>query len=229
MAPLTTHHANPKAQLPEPNKRISLFDIYLNQPIDIEWQPDISAVDNADWYFQKAKAKPHKMALLNKKIADWAVSYKDALRKKINELEFAESEKPKINELLEYIYEYEKLALDKDDMNKRKRVKNSVPAMNRCSAKRATGEQCTRRRKDGCEYCGTHAKGTPNGQVHADGEHGQTKKFEVLAEEINGIVYYIDKFNNVYKTEEILQGKENPTIVGKCTKVNGFDVVQLTA
>jgi predicted ribosome quality control (RQC) complex YloA/Tae2 family protein len=58
------------SQLPEPNKRISLFDIYLNQAVEIDWQPKLSAVDNADWYFQKAKAKPHKMALLDKKIKD---------------------------------------------------------------------------------------------------------------------------------------------------------------
>jgi predicted ribosome quality control (RQC) complex YloA/Tae2 family protein len=78
--------------LPEPNKRISLFDIYLNQPIDIEWQPDISAVDNADWYFQKAKAKPHKMALLNKKIADCKAQIAD-IQLRLTAIENAQNSK----------------------------------------------------------------------------------------------------------------------------------------
>jgi len=33
-----------------------------------------------------------------------------------------------------------------------------------------------------------------------------------------GIVYYLDKTNNVYKTEDILEGKQNPRIVAKYTK-----------
>jgi hypothetical protein len=44
----------------------------------------------------------------------------------------------------------------------------------------------------------------------------------VFAEEIFGIVYYIDKQNNVYKTEDILEGKENPKIIAKCLKQNGI-------
>ena len=38
---------------------------------------------------------------------------------------------------------------------------------------------------------------------------------------IKGIVYYIDKFNNVYKTEDILEGRENPRIIAKCVRENG--------
>jgi len=44
------------------------------------------------------------------------------------------------------------------------------------------------------------------------------QKVEVFAEEIMGIVYYIDKSNNVYKTEDVLEGKRNPRIVAKCIK-----------
>jgi hypothetical protein len=36
-----------------------------------------------------------------------------------------------------------------------------------------------------------------------------------------GIVYYIDNENNVYKTEDILEGKINPLVIGKCIKNNG--------
>ena len=33
-----------------------------------------------------------------------------------------------------------------------------------------------------------------------------------------GIVYYVDKSNNVYKTEDIIEGKQNPRIVAKYVK-----------
>ena len=48
---------------------------------------------------------------------------------------------------------------------KRKRVKNSVPFHERCKAKRANEAQCTRRRRDGSKFCGTHIKGTPHGEI----------------------------------------------------------------
>ena len=55
--------------------------------------------------------------------------------------------------------------LSKEDFQKRKRVKNVVPQFERCGAKRANGEQCTRRKKDDSCFCGTHVKGTPHGEV----------------------------------------------------------------
>jgi hypothetical protein len=48
-----------------------------------------------------------------------------------------------------------------------------------------------------------------------------TKKIDVVATNISGIVYYIDKFNNVYKTEDILEGKIDPAIIAKAKVVNG--------
>jgi hypothetical protein len=157
---------------------------------------------------------------LNKKIEAYVTTFKDAIRNKIAILDF--DEKEKINELIEYVYEYERFVLIKDDLNKRKRVKNSIPCSNRCSAKRANGEQCTRRRKENCEFCGTHAKGTPNGLITSnDPETIQLQKVQVVAEEISGIVYYIDSFKNVYRTEDILKGKSNPEIIAKCNYENG--------
>jgi hypothetical protein len=88
---------------------------------------------------------------LNKKIETYITAFKDELRKTITDLNF--EDKAKVNELIEYVYDYERFALIKDDLNKRKRVKNSIPCSNRCAAKRANGEQCTRRRKDNCEFC----------------------------------------------------------------------------
>jgi hypothetical protein len=41
---------------------------------------------------------------------------------------------------------------------------------------------------------------------------------EISTEEINGIIYYIDEYDNVYHTEDILEGKENPRIITKAKK-----------
>jgi hypothetical protein len=156
---------------------------------------------------------------LNQKISTYISQFKDNLSNKIKSLNI--DDKSKTNELLEFVYDYERLSLVKDDLIKRKRVKNSIPVMNRCIAKRASSEQCTRRRKEGCEYCGTHVKGTPHGLINAS-ECSETvsQKVEVFAEEIFGIVYYIDKFDNVYKTEDIVEGKQNPQIIAKYVKNN---------
>jgi hypothetical protein len=55
-----------------------------------------------------------------------------------------------------------------------------------------------------------------------------TQKLEVIAEEIKGIVYYIDKYNNVYKTEDILAQRENPQIIAKCVKTSrGYTIPYL--
>jgi hypothetical protein len=153
---------------------------------------------------------------INKQIENYMISFKDNLRKKICDLDF--ENKTKANDLCEYIYEYERLVVSKDDLTKRKRVQNDVPASNRCIAKRANNEQCTRRKKEGCDYCGTHAKGTPNGSFQTI--QNASRKLEVVAQVINGIVYYIDQFNNVYDTSDILNNIENPRIIASFIKEN---------
>ena len=164
---------------------------------------------------------------LNKKIETYVTAFKDGIRDKINELQFSES--TRTNDLIEFVYDYTRLSLMKDDLVKRKRIKNSIPQMNRCSAKRASGEQCTRRRKEGCEFCGTHAKGTPHGLAQTCDNGGvSTQKLEVVAQEVCGIVYYIDSFHNVYNTEDIMEGKQNPRIVAKYENCNGrFSIPEL--
>tara|TARA_B110000879_G_scaffold53747_1_gene76197 strand:- start:2034 stop:2546 length:513 start_codon:yes stop_codon:yes gene_type:complete len=156
---------------------------------------------------------------LNTKFEDYITSFKNGIRDKINELGINEVDKT--NELMGFIYDYERLVFHKDDICKRKRVKNTVPVINRCSAKRANGEQCTRRRKDNLEYCGTHVKGTPHGLASdAQLPENLTHKVEVIAQEIGGIVYYIDNYNNVYNTEDIMNEKQNPGIVAQYIKQN---------
>jgi hypothetical protein len=156
---------------------------------------------------------------LNKKIETYVSEFKENIKKKITDLNF--EEKTKMNDLVEYVYEYSRLTLEKDDFVKRKRIKNSIPNMNRCNARRANGEQCTRRRKEGCDFCGTHFKGAQYGLITNEQTiENSRQSLEVHTEDINGIIYYFDKFSNVYNTEDILEGKQNPRIIAKYTKIN---------
>ena len=105
---------------------------------------------------------------LNKKVDLYISSFKDNIKEKATQLELLKNDE--INKLLQYIYDYDRLSFNKEDFMKRKRVKNFVPIFDRCCAKRATNEQCTRRKKDGSEYCGTHMKGTPHGIIENNDE-----------------------------------------------------------
>lgn len=154
---------------------------------------------------------------INAVIEKYGTDFKDNIKTKLTSLKF--DDQFKASELLEYIYDYERLCLTRDDFVKRKRIKNSIPSQNRCNAKRANGEQCTRRRKDEDEFCGTHSKGTPHGLIQDNDSVSNTlQKHEVFVVDIQGIAYYIDKYNNIYKTEDILENVQNPKIIAKAQK-----------
>jgi hypothetical protein len=154
---------------------------------------------------------------INKRIEGYITAFKDELREKL--LNMDPNNETSKNQLIQYIYDYDRLTLEKDDFMKRKRVKNVVPFFDRCCANRANGEQCTRRKKEGYEYCGTHMKGTPHGVADAQTEvKDQNQKIEVWAQDIQGIVYYIDKSGNVYQAEDIISNKTSPKIIAKYVK-----------
>ena len=127
-------------------------------------------------------------------------------------------------QIISFVYDYEKLKLTKEDFMKRKRVKNIVPSQYRCHAKRANGEQCTRKKKAGCDYCGTHTKGVPS-SIMDDAENGSSTAIKVSQQNVNvwvqnikGIEYFIDSKNNVYKHEDVIDNTANPQIIAKCSK-----------
>ena len=154
---------------------------------------------------------------LNKKLEVWISGFKDNIREKANQIGISKNDQT--NQLIQYIYDYDRLTFGKEDFQKRKRVKNVVPFFDRCCAKRASNEQCTRRKKDGIEYCGTHMKGTPHGIIDNQNESKpNTQKIEVWAQDIQGIIYYIDKAYNVYQAEDIIINKLNPKIIAKYIK-----------
>jgi hypothetical protein len=126
-------------------------------------------------------------------------------------------------QLTSFVYEYEKLKLSKEDFMKRKRVKNTVSIELRCLAKRANGEQCTRKKKDGCDYCGTHTKGVPCSIMDDNEENSDKVKISqqsvnIWVQNIKGIEYFIDSSQNVYKHEDVINNSTNPRIIAKYTK-----------
>lgn len=126
-------------------------------------------------------------------------------------------------QLTKFVYEYEKLKLTKEDFMKRKRVKNMVPIQQRCLAKRANGEQCTRKKKEGCDYCGTHTKGVPCSIMDDEKDSGDKPKLNqqsvnIWVQNIKGIEYFIDGSQNVYKHEDVINNSTNPRIIAKYSK-----------
>lgn len=154
---------------------------------------------------------------LNKKINDYIHDLKSKLAEKVQSMQTVENQAD-VLETMNYIYQYDNFQLNKDDFMKRKRVKSMVPMYERCCAKRASGEQCTRRKKDEYQYCGTHHKGTPHGIITDTEPVSTTKKVEVQAIDIKGIVYYLDSEGNVYDTEDIIANNKNPRVIATYTK-----------
>ena len=167
---------------------------------------------------------------INQKIEQYQVAFKNDIKKWLltHNISVVDSKNTVMNgEFLQFIYDYNSMQMNETDFKKRKRIKNAVPQFELCIAKRANGEQCTRRKKTDGEYketatnfCGTHVKGTPHGIITNDVEMPKPNtKVEVWVKDIKGINYYIDANHNVYKPEDILSNKINPSVIAKWVKV----------
>ena len=194
---------------------VSFFKLFYNiyKKIELKGQQYII-------YYNQYKDKMERR--INKKISEYVTEFKDDIKSKAIQLGLAND--ANMCHLVQYICDYERLTLTKDDFMKRKRVKNVVHLADRCCAKRANNEQCTRRRKDETSlYCGTHMKGTPHGVCDNDDDAKPLgQKVDVWAQDIQGIIYYIDKTGNVYQAEDIVVNKINPKIIAKYVKT-GID------
>ena len=155
---------------------------------------------------------------LNNKISGYLTAFKNDMKAKIME-EGLSAET--CNRLLVYMYDYDGMVFTQDDFVKRKRVKNTVPVIDRCCAKRANDEQCTRRKKEGFEYCGTHVKGTPNGLMTTESSSTamEINKVEVWVQDIMGISYYLDNQGNVYEAEDVVMNRDKPKIIAQYHKL----------
>ena len=89
-------------------------------------------------------------------------------------------------------------------------------------AKRSNGEQCSRRKRKECDFCGTHLKGQPHGKVNnvenseQDSQLDNIKvKVDVYTEEEQGVIYFKDKDGNYYNTDDVMGEVSNPRIIPK--------------
>ena len=160
---------------------------------------------------------------LNNKLSVYLTSFKNDMKERITdklEENNGQMTMSDCNELIVFMFDYEGFCFTPDDFVKRKRIKNIVPVNDRCCARRANNEQCTRRKKEGFEYCGTHVKGTPNGFMNTENNVVQSEpcKVEVWAQDIKGISYYLDNNGNVYEAEDVVMNRSKPRIIGNYSK-----------
>tara|TARA_B100000575_G_C23142004_1_gene664875 strand:- start:6057 stop:6635 length:579 start_codon:yes stop_codon:yes gene_type:complete len=92
---------------------------------------------------------------------------------------------------------------------KRKKIK-SLSKDKLCMARKADGQQCTRRRKDCTEFCGKHSGTLKFGRIDDEDKLSKNENFvQCSAIQIDGTDYLIDKNRVVYS-----YNIDNPTIVG---------------
>ena len=155
---------------------------------------------------------------INNKINDYVNIFKQDICDHISTILKKKRLSPKEEKSIqEFIYNYKILKITSPDFTKRQRAPNVVHLSERCSANRADGKQCTRRRKtNDSVYCGTHIKGTPHGIINSSDETEMSERIvKIWTQDIHGIMYYIDDQNNVYQPEDIIQGHQNPRIIAK--------------
>lgn len=162
---------------------------------------------------------------LAQKLDKYLIDFKDSIKNELLKLDGFKNDNDNKSAFLEFLYGYDKIEITRNDFMKRKRVKNTIPEDNRCNAKKAGGNQCTRRRKENSLYCGTHVKGAPHGEINEGDSNLNEKKCVVInAKEINGIIYYTDDYGNVYKMEDIMSDVENPEVIGKYFNKNNDEI-----
>ena len=149
---------------------------------------------------------------INSKLSSNINNFKDFISKIIN-TNNVDSQIGK--NILDNINSYEFPQLEIEDLNKKKRMKNNIPICERCEAKRASGERCSRRKKGLSIYCGTHIKGTPHGKIND--KQTSLKKVEIFNVDHNGIIFHIDNDGNVYDHEDIQHNIHNPRIITRYT------------
>jgi hypothetical protein len=163
---------------------------------------------------------------LNAKLTQWTAQFKKDIATHIID-SLGCSHEDELTDVVQYIYNYPNLNFTKEDLQKRTRVKNTVPFHDRCRALRANEDQCTRRKRAGSKFCGTHIKGTPHGEITDKPDNVESfKKVQVWAEEISGIIRHLDKNGNIYDPQDIYQGSKNPKVIAKYTTSNGVYQIQ---
>ena len=147
--------------------------------------------------------------LLTKKVNDYIEKITSDLLNEVDHPEIHHKMKDLINKRDPFTF-------DKSDFKKKTRVKSLIDEQEQCMAIRANNTRCTRRKRPGGCYCGTHVKGLPYGCVEPDNSTQiKTQTVKVFVQDINGIPLYVDDRGNIYETEDILNEKQNPNIIGR--------------
>ena len=131
----------------------------------------------------------------------------------------------KVDAILQFVCDYGRLVVAPEDFAKRQRIRHVVSPELRCNGKRGAGNQCTRRKQEGKEYCGTHAKichEVTTVLESSSSASSLTETLEVWTEEINGILYYVDKTGLIYDASDIVCNKPSPTVLGRQMKQTGL-------
>lgn len=150
---------------------------------------------------------------INELICDYITKFKEQVMQRAIDQKLDDHDG--CRKLVQFIVDYEPLVLTHDDfIANRTRSKTIVPIYDRCIAKRSCQSQCSRRRKPGSDFCGTHIKGVTFGVCSKDDEPPE-KRVEIWQQDFQGIIYYIDGHNNVYDTSEVLFGVPFPKIIAK--------------
>ena len=172
-----------------------------------------------------------------KKVDDYICDFKQEIKNLILTLHIHEMDGGKT--LLQSILDKPNLSLTQEDFIKRQRAKNVVNLQDRCTAKRASGELCSRKKKKDKPFCGTHCKGIPYGCINELDEfsvnsphqslfnpishnHISSQKINIYTIDINGIIYYIDDKRNAYLMEDIMKSTTNPQTIGYITNDDIF-------
>ena len=126
---------------------------------------------------------------INKRISSYLQEFKQNICQEIKNNK-NNNDNGQLSNIIKFVYDYDNLEITKEDIQKKQRKKNVICVSERCIAKKSSGEQCTRRRKDGIEYCGTHEKGQPHGVISnilgiIANDIEQGRKIEVHTEEVN--------------------------------------------
>jgi hypothetical protein len=170
---------------------------------------------------------------LNRKFEEYIIKFKENIKTKLFEIEGIDIHKA--SEFMEYIYDYERLVFTKDDL-KNKKSKNKISDCDdnplsttsnntsneskkteKCIAILPSGQQCNKKKKKGLNYCTCHS----DMLIKADSSNVTEDKndniniIDIFTENIGGIIYYIDKYNNVYNTEDIMNDMRNPRIIAR--------------
>jgi len=158
---------------------------------------------------------------IQQKINDYLADFKESIKNNFNELiRDNHNLQDNIHELqikhIQNIYNFPTLQLTEEDFRKRKRIKNNIPLEDRCCAFRANKQQCSRRKLQKHNFCGTHLKGQPHGSIDNQ-DIDTTQTISIWAEDIKGIHYYIDNNGRVYDNNDVLTNKINPKVIAMYT------------